>query len=464
MGLSDTVLAVIVFLLFLMRIFLSLSEASLLAVNKVTVRHLVEKKVKKAQILSTLLTRADHFLPTLLLLTLLADVAAGALTTSISLGHLPFGAAIATGVLTMVLFVYAELIPKSFAINNSERVALFVCRPVNRVTTLLFPVVYVFIKIADLSNKVFGGKSIESTPFVTEEEIKTMVDVGGEEGSIEEEERDLIHSIFEFGDTVAREAMVPRIDMVTVEISSDIKDVLSLIAKEGHSRIPVFEKTIDNVVGIIYAKDILNQIAQKKENISIKKLMRPAHHISETQKLNDILKELQQKRQHMAIVVDEYGQTAGLITIEDLLEEIVGEIFDEYDFDKQPVERLDENTVRVDAKISASDLEDIFGIEVPEDLEVDTIGGFVTDLAGRLPKRGEVVTYENLEFTVEKTREKRVEVVLIHRYITEEEVEGSEEVPAVDEAISPGEAVRSDASASGAGNGIGNSKKRQNGK
>jgi len=234
----------------------------------------------------------------------------------------------------------------------------------------------------------------------------------------------MIHSIFEFGDTIVREVMVPRPDMVAVESKATVEEVLDLIIKVGHSRVPVYEDGIDNVVGLVYAKDLLIYLNKAKPGQTaavLKKLMRAAYFVPETKRVSELLKEMQQKKTHMAIVLDEYGGTAGLVTIEDLLEEIVGEIFDEYDLEEAMVEILSDDSYRIDGRAPMDEVRELLGVDLPE-YGGETIGGFVYDLVGHIPVPGEVVEYDSLRFEVEKVTGRRISKIIIVRKEPEVEV------------------------------------------
>ncbi|MGH2794713.1 MAG: hemolysin family protein, partial [Actinomycetota bacterium] len=239
-------------------------------------------------------------------------------------------------------------------------------------------------------------------------------DVGHEEGAIEEEEKELIHSIFEFGDTVAREVMTPRPDMIAVQTETKLKDVLTLMLKHGFSRMPVYDKSMDNIVGLAYAKDVMRRLhnGRTRKEISVKEIVRPAMFVPESKKISELLREMQVKKTHMAVVVDEYGDVAGLVTMEDLLEEIVGEISDEYDRSEELVEPVDAATVRVDGKLPIDELEEIVGVDLPDE-EWDTVGGLLAGVLGRLPKRGDEITIGGVTFKVEKVKGRRIAKVLV---------------------------------------------------
>ena len=249
---------------------------------------------------------------------------------------------------------------------------------------------------------------------VTEEEIKTLVDAGEEEGVIQEEEKEMIYSIFELGDTLAREVMVPRIDVVALEMNTLMLDALDTIMEAGHSRIPVFEETIDNVLGVLYAKDLLPYLRQGRTDLPLRKILREAYYVPETKRASDLLPDLQQRRVHMAIVVDEYGGMAGLVTIEDLLEEIVGEIQDEYDSEEPFVEFVNDNEYVFDARVDLDDLNRLMNVELPTD-DNDTLGGFIYTELGKVPKVGDKVDFENMGFTVESVEGRRIVKVRVVR-------------------------------------------------
>jgi CBS domain containing-hemolysin-like protein len=398
---------------------------------------MLEEKTKGAETLHDLLEHPSRFLAVILILNNLVNIAAASLATmlvvqyfrylgfALSTGYV---AGVSTGIVTFLVLVYGEITPKTYAAQNAEKVALLVAKPVSLLVTILFPIARVFIFIANFFTRLLGGKIMREGPFLTEEEMKTMVTVGEEEGVIEEEEKEMIHSIFEFGDTIVKEVMVPRMDMICVENTASAKDILEIVTKEGFSRIPVFEESVDNIVGIVYAKDLLTLDKENKEkmSVSVKKLMRPAYYIPETKKVNELLRELQKKRQHMAIVVDEYGGTAGLVTIEDLLEEIVGEIFDEYDLEEVLIEEIDENNVRVDARVNLDKINEFLELSLPEEYEYETIGGFVYNLVGKIPTAGEKVEYKNLVFTVEKLVGRRISKILITKQTLENQSESEE--------------------------------------
>lgn len=397
----------------------SATETAVTSVNRIKIKQKAEEGLSSAKILENLLTHPGRFLATVLFLNNLVNIAAAAMATrTAERVGLPYPAAIATGVMTFIILVFGELSPKTLAVQKADTLALTLAKPLNIIDKFFYPLVRILIIIANLLLTPFGIKTMRQGPFVTEDEIRTMVSVGEEEGVIQEEEREMIDSIFEFGDTIVKEVMVPRMDVVSAEKNTPVSKILRLVLHEGFSRIPIYEKTIDNVIGVVYARDLLLHYSKGEPDFPLSKLIRPAYYVPETKKVIDLLKELQRRKTHMAIVVDEYGGTAGVITIEDLLEEIVGEIFDEYDLEEVLIEQIDDNNIRVDAKVDLDEINEILGIDLPE-AEYESIGGFVFDLFGKIPAAGERIDYNNLTFTVEQVVRRRISKILITKRIEE---------------------------------------------
>lgn len=411
----------IVALLVLFAAFLAGSETSLTAMNKVRVRRLMEERVRGAEALDRLLDQPNRFLAVILLLTLLTHLSATSLASYVAERY--FGSAYGLGLVTtittivmaVVIFIVAEVTPKAFGIQNPDRLATRVAAPVAVLTRLVFPVTRLFVATSNVVIRLFGGKTSREGPFVTEEEIKSIVAFGEEEGVIEEEEKDMIQSIFEFGDTVVREVMVPRTDIEGLDKDVTAEDALKAVETTGHSRIPLFDESLDNIIGMLYAKDLLLALGTNaKKVIRPLNLARKIHFVPETKRVSQLLREMRNEKMHIAIVVDEYGGTAGLVTIEDLLEEIVGEIFDEYDRAEPMIEALGEDKVRVNARLSLDELNEALGTNLV-DPGVDSIGGYIIDVAGHIPTIGEVVRGENLRLTVEKAGRRRIHQILIEK-------------------------------------------------
>ncbi len=314
----------------------------------------------------------------------------------------------------VAMMVLGELIPTAFASTRPEQLAMLVVGPMTLLLNVLSPLTRALLWFSNRMAGASGGR--ENAPYVTEEEIKTLVDAGSEEGVIENEEKEMIYSIFQFGDKVAREVMVPRIDVIALDAEATLEQALDLLLTEGHSRIPIYEGTVDRIVGLLYAKDLLvvwrdNQSKERK----VREIIRPAYFVPESKKAGSLLEELQQRKIHMAIVIDEYGGTAGLVTIEDLLEEIVGEIQDEYDPDEEAeYEKIGDDEYLFDASIHLDDVNELLGVHLPND-ESDTLGGYVLAVLGRVPLEGETFQDKGLEIMVESITGRRIRKVRVRR-------------------------------------------------
>jgi CBS domain containing-hemolysin-like protein len=385
--------------------------------GRIRALRLEEEGRRGAKALVRIAENPAQYLNVVLLTILLVQLGGTTLAGVVASRHLEhLGEALATFVMTILLFVFAEVTPKTRAIQYTDRTGLSLAPFIVAVTTALGPLARFLIKIA---NVFMPGKGLPQGPFVTEHEIKAMAEVASEEEAIEEGEKDLIHSIFEFGDTLVREVMVPRPDMIAAPVSSTLQDVLDLMLRHGYSRIPVYNESVDDIVGVIYAKDLLRHMHAGKQDAPLDKLMREPYFVPETKKVAELLREMQQRRVHIAIVLDEYGSTAGLVTIEDLLEELVGEIADEYDREEPQMEPLADGTYRVNGRLAIDEVNELLDVELPHE-EWDTVAGLMYGLLGAVPTQGETVAFDNLEFTAEKVQGRRIAKVLIKRREREE--------------------------------------------
>ena len=412
MGTAATL--VVIALLLLVAAFSAMAETAVSRLGRVKALHLdQERGNKRTRRLLKIVEDPAPFLNVVLFVTLLAHVAGTTLATSLALREIGDGAeAVAAGAMTFLIFVLAEVVPKTYTVQRTETAALIAAGPVYVIGRLLMPLARLLILVANALMLLLPGRGLPKGPFVTEDEIRHMVDVAEEEEEIEEEERELIHSIFEFGDTVVREVMVPRPDMVVIRSDATLDEALGTIIEGGYSRVPIYEGDTDNIIGVLYAKDLLKRIHERKGDAKVAALGRAPLFVPEQKKVADLLREMQQQHVHMAIVVDEYGGTAGLVTIEDLIEEIVGEIVDEYDQEEPLVEPVDEDRIRVDAKMPIDEVNELLEVDLPHD-EWDTVGGLVFGLTGRVPQVGESVRFDSLEFKTERVTGRRVQKVLI---------------------------------------------------
>jgi CBS domain containing-hemolysin-like protein len=325
-------------------------------------------------------------------------------------------------VFTLLYFVVVEAMAKTFAVLHTDRVALALSPIVWFLGRVLAPPTRVLIGLANI---LLPGKGLKQGPFVSEEEIRSMAEVGHEEGSIDEGEKELIHSIFEFGDTIVREVMVPRPDIVAIEDDKTLRDVQALVLSHGYSRIPVYHESLDDVKGVVFAKDVLKALHQGRQDMPLADIMRDAHFVPESKRVADLLKEMQKEKFHQALVYDEHGSVTGIVSLEDLLEELVGEITDEYDREEPEVLELGNGTYRVSGKASIDDVNELLGTELPDE-EWDTVAGLMLDLLGRMPERGEETSFRGVNLKAERVQGRRIASVMITR---SPELDGNGEEP-----------------------------------
>lgn len=411
----------LLFLLIFMSAFFSGTETAFFSINKIRMRHLAENGDKKAYAVVKLLDSPSRLISTILIGNNIVNISASAIATSLAIdifGNV--GVGIATGTMTILVLFFGEITPKTFATKNAELVAVKVVDTITLLSRLFSPIIRVFTWVNNYLLKVLGGTG-EETPDITEEELRMLVTLGHEEGFIAESEREMIDSIFEFDDTVVREVMIPRIDMIAVDIKQDMEAFIKLIVEAGHSRIPVYKGTIDNIVGLLYVKDLLKYLARNSINLpEIKDIIRPAFYVPESRKLRDLMADLRREKVHMAIVVDEYGGTAGLITFEDLIEEIIGDIQDEYDKEERLWEWLEDGSFRFDARTSIYDLNEALDASF-SDQEFDTVGGMILHNLGQIPNEGQKLSIDGFNVLVEKKVARRITKVRIWPRKLEEE-------------------------------------------
>jgi len=325
----------IISVLIVLSAFFSGSETALISVNKLRIRHLADTGNKNAAILIKLLDSPEQFLTAILIGNNIVNITASVLAANAALNTFgSSGIAIATGIMTLLILVFSEVFPKTLASRHSESISLLVAKPIRIIIYILNPVIWVLTEFINFLIVLFGGKERVKHPFVTEEKIKMMLRVGEKEGTIEKHEREIIHNVFEFSDKKASEVMTLKEKMVCIEESKILDAALALINESGHSRIPVYKQTFDNVIGMIYAKDFLKFRDYELGRIKLYQVLRPILVVKADRKISPLLKELQQKKMNISVVEDDDRKVIGLVSIEDILEELVGEIFDEYDIEK----------------------------------------------------------------------------------------------------------------------------------
>jgi CBS domain containing-hemolysin-like protein len=391
---------------------LALAEASLTRMTRVRALALQEEGRRNAAVLVRLEADPPRYLNSVYLCVMIVQNGSAILVAFLAertFGGL--GVTIAALVFTLLYFVLVEAMSKTFGVLHSDRVALALAPLAYFLGRILAAPTRVLIGLA---NVLLPGKGLKQGPFVSEEEIRSMAVVGSEEGSIEEDEKELIHSIFEFGDTIVREVMVPRPDIVAIEDDRTLRDVQALVLEHGLSRIPVYREDLDHCIGIVFAKDVLKALHQGNADMPLAEVVRPETYVPETKKAADLLRDMQRDKFHLALVTDEYGSVTGLVSLEDLLEELVGEIADEYDQEEPEIVQVDGGAYRVSGKASVDDVNELLDAQLPDE-EWDTVAGLVLGLFGRIPRQGEEITAEGLCFRAEEVQGRRIATVLITR-------------------------------------------------
>jgi putative hemolysin len=407
-GVVDAWLLVAIVVLLVLTAALTAAEAALARITRPRAEDLAAEGRRHGEVLADVIRRPEQTITTLVFLRIACLLAhatlVGALANDV-LGPVGMGVAIALDV--AVVFVLAETAPKTLAVLDPERVALIVARPVRAVAAIA-PLRWGARALIGLTNVLLPGKGLKHGPFVSsDDELLAVAEIGVEEGVIEEEERALIESIITFGDTIVREVMVPRPDMITVSAQFRVADVMEVFLLNGYSRMPVCSEGLDDVIGLAYAKDLMGAERDGKQGVPVLELVRPARFVPETKRVPDLLREMQRDKFHMAIVVDEYGGTAGLVTLEDLIEELVGEITDEFDIDDPIVEPLPGGGIRVHARTPLDEVNDLLGARLPEG-DWDTVGGLVYDRIGHVPVEGESVDVPGWRLTAQRIQGRRI--------------------------------------------------------
>jgi putative hemolysin len=411
---ADTLMLIAVVVLLAVSTFLAVAETALTRITRAKAAALVEEGRSGARALLGLVEHPEAFLNPVLLVVLVCQLVQSALTGIVAdrlFG--PWGVAAGVFVNVVVVFVVAEAGPKTWAVQHPELAALLAARPVS-VMAGFWPLRVTSRALIGLTNVILPGKGLKNGPYVSEEELLALADVAVEEEVIEAEERVLIESIIEFGDTIVREVMVPRPDMVAVPADFRVGDVMEIVILNGYSRLPAYGGGVDDVVGVVYAKDLLKADRDGQVDVEVANLLRPARFVPETKKIAELLREMQAEQYHMAIVVDEYGGTAGVVTLEDLIEELVGEIVDEYDREEAMLEPLPGGEIRVNGRMAVDELNSLLHAELPEG-DWDSVGGLMFHLLGHIPGEGETVKSHGLVLRADRVQGRRISRVRISR-------------------------------------------------
>ena len=408
---SDIIQLVIVIILLSASAFFSSAETALMTSNKLRMRNLAENGDKRAAKVLKVTENTDKMLSAILIGNNIVNLTASSISTALTLKI--FGSklvGIATGILTFLILVFGEITPKNVASKNAEKMALAYIGVISFLVTLLTPVIFIVNTVSKFVISIFNKNSDDNNA-VTEEELRAMVEYSHEEGVIENEEKKMIVNVVDFGDTVAGDIMVPRVDMVMVDEKSSYEEILQVFREERYTRIPVYEETPDNVIGILNVKDFL--LIEDKENFVMKELLREPLYTYEYKKTSALMMDMRKTGANIVIVLDEYGITAGLITLEDMLEEIVGEIRDEFDADEdEGISKISDLEYLIDGSTNLDDINDRIGLSLSSE-EYESIGGLIMEKLGRLPVEGEIINFDNIVLTVKKMDHARIEKVCL---------------------------------------------------
>lgn len=403
-------------LLILLSGFFSAAETALMSLNKIKLKQLIEDEVKGAKEIHKLLENPSEILSTILICNNIVNIVASSLSTILFMDLFSkygtgISTLISTVVLTVVILIFGEITPKTIAVLKAEKLAFTLYKPLKLVLILLKPLVFIFSKISSIIMRILGIKNQGIQTNITEEEIKSIVSFSQEEGILEVEDKKLIYNVFEFGDLKVTDVMVPRVDMITLSLDSTYEEVVSVFKAERFSRIPVYKDNIDNVIGFVNIKDLF--FIEKEDGFDIQKYIREIHSTHEHKKVRDLFNDMKKKRSHMAIVMDEYGGTTGLVTIEDLIEEIVGDIEDEYDevVDKE-IQVINDHEYVIVGTLRIDILNDMLDINIESEFE--TIGGYIIEKMGKLPQNGEVLEMDKVKFKVQNIGKNRIKELRVY--------------------------------------------------
>ena len=423
---SDVWLLILALLLVVMAALLSGVDAAVSRVSRHAVDQAVREERRGASRLQQVVGDPARYLNVALFLRIASEITATVIVTLVIVDLFPLtweAVVVASGSMVVIAYVFVGVAPRTLGRQHATRIALAVAPPLHAVATLLSPLTRLLILVG---NALTPGKGFRDGPFTSEAELRDLVDLAEERSLIQDDERQMIHSVFELGDTIAREVMVPRTDMVFIERGKKLRQALSLGLRSGFSRIPVIGENEDDVVGVVYLKDVTRRAFDHRQGESTEKvdsLMRQPYFVPDSKPVDELLKDMQARRTHIAIVVDEYGGVAGLVTIEDILEEIVGEIADEYDAQERPqIEHLDDGQIRINSRLHVEDLAELLEVELDEEEldDVDTVGGLMARRLGKVPIPGAVIELSGWQLVAESTvgRRNRVETVLATRQPT----------------------------------------------
>ncbi len=410
--------------------FFSSSEIAMFNLPKHRLDGMIEEGVEGAELVKALKDDPHRLLVTILVGNNIVNIAMSSIATAL-LG-LYFGGlaavVLATFGITAIVLLFGESVPKSYAVENTESWAVRISRPLKATEYLLYPLIVLFDYLTRQVNRLTGSTGAIESPYVTRDEIQEMIESGEREGVLEEDEREMLQRIFRFNNTIVKEVMTPRLDMTAVPKGTSIDEAIETCIQSGHARIPVYDGSLDNVLGVVTIRELvrdLNYGETESGELELADLIQPTLHVPESKNVDELLSEMRENRLHMAIVIDEFGTTEGLVTMEDLVEEIVGEILE--GGEEVPIERLDEDILLVRGEVNIEDVNEALGIELPEGEEFETIAGFIFNRAGRLVEEGEILSYDEVEIRIEEVENTRIMKARLERIEPEPEDDSEDE-------------------------------------
>jgi len=413
--------------------FFSSSEIAMFSLARHRIDALVEDEMPGAEAVADLKEDPHRLLVTILVGNNLVNIAMSSIATGLLGYYLSQGQAViaATFGVTALVLLFGESAPKSYAVENTESWALSIAKPLKWSERFLYPLVVLFDYLTRAVNQVTGGRAAIETSYVTRSEIQDMIKTGEREGVIEEDEREMFQRIFRFNNTIAKEVMTPRLDMVAVSKESTIEEAIQTCTQAGHERVPVYDGELDNVIGVVSLEDLVREyLYGETESVELDDLIQPTLHVPESKNVDELLQEMQDERVQLVVVIDEFGTTEGLLTTEDITEEIVGEILEGEE--ELPLDFVDEDTVRANGEVNIEEVNEALDIDLPEGEEFETIAGFIFNRAGRLVEEGETFKYENVELTVEHVENTRIMKARVKRLPAEDAVDADAEALTAD--------------------------------
>ena len=411
---SDLPLFILLVLLVFMSAFFSSSETALINMSKIRLKHLVKEKVKNADKLEKLYEDSNKLIGAILIGNNIVNVATSSIATIITTSRFSnAGLGISVGLTTLVILIFGEITPKNLALKNSESISLFVAPIILFLVRIFTPILFILNSISNLLSALLGQRNDDKKPTITQDELKTIVDVSNQEGVLETDETEMIQNIFEFKDLTVDDIMIQRRDIVAISADMSYDEIIDVFKNRQLSRLPIYEDTIDDIIGVLYAKDLFFT-EQSKEDFDIKAVMREPVFVNEFVKISDFFKKMQQVKTHIAIVLDEYGGVAGIVTMEDLVESIVGDNYDEYDQQDEEVRKLKENIYVINGNSKLTEIQDLLQVElVSKDYE--SLGGYLMDKMGKIPTQGDIYEDENFKFIISSMDKNRINKVKVIR-------------------------------------------------